>query len=933
MSFSAKIRRSPIPFDRPAGADAVAPFAALPPETRSVLEGTAGCSPYLRGLMAREEAWLVEALSADPATVLPAVYDTLRPMALSELKLGLRRAKGRVALFAGLADLAGVWSLEDVTGALTEFADLSVDLAMKAVLANEFRRGKFPGQTEDDLETAGGMVALAMGKMGAAELNYSSDIDLICLFDESRYAADDFLDARAGFIKATRRMSALLSDITGDGYVWRTDLRLRPDPSVTPVCLSMEAAERYYESVGRTWERAAHIKARPCAGDIGAGDAYLERLRPFIWRRHLDFAAIQDAHDMRLKIKEHKGLHETGALEGRDLKLGPGGIREIEFFTQTRQIIAGGRDPSLRLRGTVPALAKLAETGWIPEALARDFTDNYRALRELEHRVQMVADARTHRLPTSSEGFDRIARMCGEGDTHRFRSAIEDRLHAVRDSAEGFFAPGVTDAETEAAVEEPEIVARWRHYPALRSSRAQQIFERLKPDLLSRLNAAPRPDEALAAFDGFLSGLPAGVQLFSMFEANPNLRALIVDIASTAPALASYLSRNSRVLDAVIGGSFFEAWPGRLDLAADLGRRLGEVQDYESQLDLARRWHKEWHFRIGVHHLRGIVDAAEAGRQYADLAEAVLAALFPAVVETFSVRHGPPPGRGGVALGMGSLGAGWINSRSDLDLIIIYDANGAEASDGPSSLPVATYYARLTKAILTALTAPTAEGRLYEVDMRLRPSGKQGPVATSLSAFDSYQHEQAWTWEHLALTRARPIAGNGEVAAGIDKVRLSVIERPSNPAKVLSDVRDMRARLAEAKGQQGPLDVKRGPGGMQDIELVAQAGALLAGAHARRTAPQLHAAARYGWLRREESDALTATYRLERSVQSVGRLLVDGPLDPETLGQGAREVMARETGHVDLGELIGELAQRRADAAKIIDSVLDRIPATSGVTA
>ncbi|RYH10183.1 glutamine-synthetase adenylyltransferase [Tropicimonas sp. IMCC6043] len=932
MSFAAAITRTPIAFDQEAGAGALAPFGDLPPETREVLAGAAGCSSHLRALMERESDWLGEALTCDPATVLPAEMDALRARPLSEMKSALRRSKGRVALFAGLADLAGVWSLEEVTGALTDFADLSVDLAMKSVLSREFERGRFPGQTQDDLPQAGGMVALAMGKLGAHELNYSSDIDLILLFDESRYAGADFDEARAGFVKATRRMTALLSENTGEGYVWRTDLRLRPDPSVTPVCLSMEAAERYYESVGRTWERAAHIKARPCAGDLAAGATYLERLRPFIWRRHLDFAAIQDAHDMRLRIKEHKGLHETRSLEGRDLKLGPGGIREIEFFTQTRQIIAGGRDASLRLRGTVPALARLAETGWIPSELARRFTGHYRFLREIEHRVQMVADARTHHLPNSPDGFDRIARMCGEPDTDAFRDSIAERLRDVRETAEGFFAPGLRGAQTGAAVAEPEVVARWRHYPALRSSRAQEIFERLKPDLLARLAAAPRPDEALTAFDGFLSGLPAGVQLFSMFQANPNLRALIVDIASTAPALASYLSRNSSVLDAVIGGSFFSPWPGKVTLTLDLARQFEESADYEEQLDIARSWLKEWHFRVGVHLLRGITDAAEAGRQYADLAEAVLAALLPVVSAQFARRHGPPPGRGGVAVAMGSLGAGWINSRSDLDLIVIYDSGDAEASDGPRPLPVATYFARLTKAMLTALTAPTAEGRLYEVDMRLRPSGKQGPVATSLSAFENYQRTEAWTWEHLALTRARPVAGSLSLREEVEAVRLAVLEQDRDAGKVLEDVRDMRRRLAEAKGRQGVLDVKRGPGGVQDIELIAQAGALLTRAHARRTAPQLAAAARAGWLKPEESERLTAAYRLARAVLSVGRLLVDGPLDPDTLGQGACEVLARETGFTDLDALLDELERRRADATGIIDALLERPFAAAGTT-
>lgn len=919
MSFTSAIRRVPIAFDPDAGAEAADRFAGLAPEVREVLAGAAGCSPYLRGLMLREAAWLEEAFGQPPAEVLPGLTPPLLSLPVSGLGPALRQAKGRVALFAGLADLAGVWALHEVTAALTDFADLSTDLVLKALVGAEINRGKLPGLTEDDIPTAGGMVALAMGKMGAGELNYSSDIDLICLFDETRLDPADFQEVRAGFIRVTRRLSKLLSEKTGDGYVWRTDLRLRPDPSVTPVCLSMEAAERYYESVGRTWERAAHIKARPAAGDLAAGAAYLERLGPFIWRRHLDFAAIQDAHDMRLKIRDHKGLHETGALEGRDLKLAPGGIREIEFFTQTRQIIAGGRDPSLRVRGTVDGLARLAAAGWIPDTLSDELAAHYAKLREWEHRVQMVSDARTHALPTSDEGFDRMARMCGEGDTKAFRTEIRQTLQDVTGAAEQFFVPALEAHPAQKAADEPEIVSRWRHYPALRSDRAFAIFERLKPDLLARLSAADRPEEALAAFDGFLSGLPAGVQLFSMFEANPQLRALIVDIAATAPALARYLSRNAGVLDAVIGGDFFAEWPGKAALVADLTRALTAADDYEARLDTARRWAKEWHFRVGVHHLRGLTDAAEAGRQYAGLAEAVIAALLPVVVDSFAAKHGAPPGQGAMVLGMGSLGAGWLNARSDLDLIVIYAAPGDAESDGPRPLATRPYYARLTQALLTAVTAPTAEGKLYEVDMRLRPSGKQGPVATSLASFDNYQRNEAWTWEHLALTRARAVAGPPDLCAAVEAVRAGVLSGPKDAAKIRSDVAEMRTRLSEAKPQSGPMDVKNGAGGLLDIEIVAQAGALLAGSSLRRTPAQLAAAGRAEVFPQEAAEELAAAYRLARAVQSAARLLHEGPLDADGLGQGARDMLARATGLADPDDIMSVLAAHRGRAAEIID--------------
>jgi len=813
MTFAARLTRCPIPFDAQAGQEARAQFADLPPEIGALIAGTAGCSPYLRGLLTREENWIRAALQDRPEAALDAELLALDPVPTDALAEALRRAKRRIALLAALADLGGVWAQEDVTGALTRLADRAVDLSLKRLVADEIRRHKIPGARAPDADTAAGMVALALGKMGAGELNYSSDIDLICLYDETRF--DDAAaaqEARAAFIRVTRKMTALLSDLTPGGYVFRTDLRLRPDASVTPVCLSMAAAESYYESVGRTWERAAYIKARPCGGDLAAGARFLTTLTPFVWRKHLDFVAIQDAHDMRLRIRAHKGLAGPIALEGHDMKLGRGGIREIEFFTQTRQLIAGGRDPALRVRGTVEGLTRLIAAGWVPADDGQDLATQYRAHREIEHRVQMVQDAQTHLLPANPEGFDRIARMCGEGDTDRFRSLLRGRLERVDALTEGFFAP---DDGAEAPPLDPEsakVAEGWSNYPALRSSRAVQIFDRLRPVILQRLTQAANTPEALRAFDGFLAGLPAGVQLFALFEANPSLIDLIVDICATAPQLAVYLSRNAGVLDAVLGGGFFAPWPGAGALRAELSQALDGIDDYERKLDAARRWTKEWHFRVGVHHLRGLIDAFEAGKQYADLAEAVVASVWPACVADFAAKHGAPPGRGAMVLGMGSLGAGRLNAASDLDLIVIYDADGAEASDGRRPLAVRHYYARLTQALVTALTAPMAEGRLYEVDMRLRPSGRQGPVAPSWAAFRDHQQTAAWTWEHLALTRARPIAGEASLGEDIEAFRRSLLAAKGQGGAVRRDVADMRARLGAAKPGQGAWEAKLGPG-------------------------------------------------------------------------------------------------------------------------
>lgn len=923
MSFAARLTRCPIPHEPARTADVAARFAALAPELRALLEGAAGCSPFLAGLMEKEADWLESALAGAPEAALEAELARLdTPEGAEALASDLRRAKRRLALLAGLADLGGVWPLEAVTGALTRLADRAVDLALRTLAAAEIRRGKLPGATGADAATAAGIVAIAMGKMGAGELNYSSDIDLICLFDDARHEGGDLHEARACLIRVVRKMAALLSDMTAEGYVFRTDLRLRPDASVTPVCISVTAAEQYYEAQGRTWERAAYIKARAAAGDIAAGERFLAALTPFVWRRHLDFAAIQDAHDMRLRIRDHRGLHGPVALEGHDMKLGQGGIREIEFFTQTRQLIAGGRDPGLRQRGTLAALAALAHKGWVPAADAEELAALYRAHREVEHRVQMVGDAQTHALPLTPEGFDRIARMCGEGDTARFRAELRARLARVAELTEGFFAPGEARAGPEMDEATRAVVDGWRAYPALRSQRAVAIFKRVEPEILGRLARAANPAEALRQFDGFLAGLPAGVQLFSLFDANPQLIDLIVDICATAPGLAQYLSHNSAVLDAVIGGDFFAEWPGSGTLAAELSARLDALGDYEARLNAARVWAREWHFRIGVHHLRGLIDASVAGREYAGLAGAVLAGLWPVVVAEFSRKHGAPPGRGAAVLGMGSLGAERLNAASDLDLIVIYDAAGQEASEGPRPLASRAYYARLTQALVTALTAPMADGRLYEVDMRLRPSGRQGPVATSVDAFRDYQMTEAWTWEHLALTRARPVAGDPALGAEVEAIRLEVLAAKGSDPRVLPDVAEMRARIFAAKAPDGEWEAKTGPGRLQDIELLAQSCALRTAAPARRVEPQLRAGLRAGLLGPGEEAALQEAYRFLWRLQAGGRLLTQRPLDMEAIGEGGRAFLLRETAMSDIAALRSQLAARTAQAAGIIDRAL-----------
>ncbi|MEM1374037.1 MAG: glutamine-synthetase adenylyltransferase [Pseudomonadota bacterium] len=894
MTLSSRITRVPAAFDPDRGREVAAAYGAAG-ALSDLLTGAGGSSPYLHRLLLAHRDW-AEAAFDDPEAALRGLLTPTH----------LRRDKARLALLTGLCDLGGVWSLEEVTGALTDFADAALARALDDALAPMIRAGKLQPNPQ--------LFTLAMGKMGARELNYSSDIDLICLFDDA--GIDDPGTHRSHLVRAARTAMKRLSDVTDQGYVFRTDLRLRPDAAVTPIVLSSSAAEAYYESVGRTWERAAHIKARVAAGDAEAGARYLRALSPFIWRRHLDFAAIEDAHAMLTKIREHKGLHGAITLPGHDMKLGRGGIREIEFFAQTRQLIAGGRDAGLRAPSTRAALQALTGAGWVKEETRQALDAAYASHREVEHRLQMLRDAQTHSLPHADDGLDRLAAFMGLE-----RAALDRRLTDTLETAhaltEPFFSP--TPAADPVPAFGAEITGRWQSYPALRSDRAVRLFDRIGPRIMERLSRADDPERALRHFDAFLSGLPAGVQVFSLFEANPELVDLLADIAAVAPALAEYLGRNAQVFDAVLDGSFFQDWPGCAALTQRLGARLAALGDYELKLDEARVWMKEWHFRVGVHLLRGLATPEEAGRHYADLAEATLAALYPVVAQNFAARHGPAPGQGAAVVAMGSLGAGRLHAASDLDLLVIYDARGVEASEGPKPLPTRPCYARLTQALITALSAPTARGKLYEVDMRLRPSGRNGPLATALAAFEAYQTDEAWTWEHLALTRARVVAGEAAVGGEVERVRCDVIAQPRDRAKVAADVADMRRRIFEARPGEGGLAAKDGPGRLQDLELFAQTVALLAGSDTREMNAQLTAGGEAG---------LIPAADLFWNVRAITRLVLK-PGSPTNVlsGAGQARLLLRDTELATLDALTDRLARDGREAA---EHVARRLAAWAG---
>ncbi len=840
----------------------------------------------------------------------------------SSVETALRRAKQKVALIVALADLAGAWSVDEVTGSLSRFADQAIGHALAFLLRRAAGREEL---ALPDLEAPAegcGYCVLALGKLGAGELNYSSDVDLIAIFDAERAPYTGSRGCQDFFVRLTRDLVRLLSERTAQGYVFRTDLRLRPDPAAMPLAISINAAETYYESLGQNWERAAMIKARPIAGDPALGREVMAILRPFVWRRNLDFWAIQDIHSIKRQINAQRGGGEVAIL-GHNVKLGRGGIREIEFFAQTQQLIYGGRAPALRQPRTVDALAALVAAGRLEEETAKQLSAAYRYLRRVEHRLQMVADQQTHQLPSDPRQFDALAAFLGYDEPEAFRREllahlrrVEEHYAALFEEAPALSGPGnlvftgnEPDPDTVATLESMgfsegdqviHLVSGWHHgrYRATRSKRSREILTEIMPTLLDSLAATAQPDQALRRFDTFLQGLPAGVQLFSMLHANPGLLRLLAGIMGSAPALAEQLSRRPGLLDAVLSPDFREPLPGAEVLEPQLELALRDARDFQDVLELSRRWANDRKFQVGVHLLDRISDADDCAAALTAIAETTMKGLFPAVRAEFEAAHGSLPGDGLAVIALGKLGGREMTVTSDLDLVFLYDAPGDSASsDGAKPLPPSVYYARLAQRFINALSAPTGEGRLYEIDMRLRPSGNAGPIATTLPGFVKYQRDQAWTWEHMALTRARTIIGVPDFAGRVQAAISELLAGERDPEKLVRDIADMRARVAREHRAGGLWDVKQRPGGLVDLEFLVQYWQLRHG-HAHPevldpvTSTALHKLAETGVLDADRAAALDDAARLLRHLQAVLRLTVGQDFDEAQAPEGLKVRLA-----------------------------------------
>ncbi|MGV3579714.1 bifunctional [glutamine synthetase] adenylyltransferase/[glutamine synthetase]-adenylyl-L-tyrosine phosphorylase [Brevundimonas sp.] len=900
-------------------------------------------SPYLFGLARRWPDMLRAVLEEGPQARLDVVIASTIALTggADDMRSPLRRLKAELHLLTALADLGGLWDLDQVTGALSRFADVASRAALSAVAEDLRRRGKLLTAADDTRGPIPGLFGLAMGKHGANELNYSSDIDVSFFFDPDRLAPvlAEGTEAQGTMNRVAQGFASLLTERTADGYVFRVDLRLRPDPSSTPPVVAVPMALDYYEGVGQNWERAAFIKARAICGDFDAARDFLKELVPFIWRRSLDYQAVLDIQSIKRQIHVHKtgeGLEAAGA----NLKLGRGGIREIEFYAQTQQLILGGRDPSLRSSRTIDALNALVAKGHLPAEVAAELTAFYVELRGLEHRVQMLEDEQTHILPADPARRAAVAALSGEGDLAAFDKGVETiligvnrRYGALFEGEEELSSPfgslvftGVdNDPETLATLtrmgfSDPGAVAdtirSWHHgrIPATRSARGRELFTRLAPRLLTALARTGAPDAAFKRFSVFFGGLSAGVQVQALFLNQPELFERIVGVMAFAPRLARTLGRYPAALDSMLDARFETELGVNTGLFDQMAEEAQAAGDFEGAMNAVRRLHREQAFRIGMQTLTGRVGPEAAGKGFTNLADAVMRTLAAAAL-TETERLGGAMDGAVAVIALGKAGSGEMTAGSDLDLMTVYGATPGAASATKGWSPD-TFYVRFTQRLISALSAHTGEGGLYEVDMRLRPSGSKGPVSVPLSGFDAYYSDEAATWEFMALSRAR-VAWASDPAFG-DRVTAAIeaaLRRPRPGVDTAAEVRAMRDLMDRERPAKGFWDLKLIPGGLVDAEFVGQFHQL---EKARKGEPlsvsvldQL-----------ADDPALLDTWVLHQALAQLLACAFDDKGDPEAESETFRARLAQAAGEKDFDALRRRLEITRKAARDAFEKAL-----------
>ena len=929
----------PIAHDRDAGVRVLevvkAVDASLTPAEETLLLNVAGCSPYLARLITKSNEDVLVLLRQPLSQTLPDVLQAAQA-AVSEAnadtqRMILRRAKNKAALATALADLRSQMSVLDVARTHSEFADAMIDIAFRAACSSG---GIDPAKMS-------GIAIIAMGKHGGFEVNYSSDIDVIVVFDAGAMPTALRDEGARHAASITKTMIDLLHRQTADGYVYRMDLRLRPDPGVSPVAVSFAAAEAYYESFGQNWERMAFIRARACGGDLRLGQQFLKTLRPFVWRRYLDFASIDDVKAIKRQIHSSKGGHDVG-FEGHDLKVGRGGIREVEFFAQTQQIILGGKDERLRVANTVEALEALLDAGQISAAQKDRMIDAYGVLRFLEHRIQMLNDEQTHKIPNSEEQIARLCAFCGFADVDEFQSRVMETLNLVRTDYDALFSAGADDdAATPSDVagsqiagslvftgveddadtigtlaslgfQRPEDVsARIRLWHtgvirATRNERARVLLTKLVNPLLAALAKASAPDDAFFSFDKFVSDLPAGVQVFSLLLNKPDVFDALIKIMTLSPYLGREFSRHTKYVELLIE----DQWSQPIEpLCAPLTApdQDSADMDYGLALEEIRQRVSEAHFLICAQLVTGLISPAQAQGHFTQAADHCLHEVQRAARAEMENQYGVLVGSLGI-IAFGRLGAREMTAASDVDLVFVYDCAEDAYSSGPKSISASEYFGKLVRRIITGLSAPSRDGVLYEVDMQLRPTGRSGPAAVSLAAFQTYYENDAWTWEEMALCRARVSFADDAFRHRLETEITTILERTRDSQELVNDVNHMRARLQEEKPAQSVWDLKNTVGGLTDIIFICQflnlANSAKIGPAPVETRGAIEWFVEHGLLEKVDSTLLLEAYERYNAVIHVNRAATGTNVQLRSMGEILRSRLCQllEVSTIELAE-------------------------------
>lgn len=743
-------------------------------------------------------------------------------------------------------DVQGLDSVEDTLAGSSRIAEQALAVALQAVSGVVRARH---GEVRDAAGELQSLVVFGLGKLGGYELNFSSDIDLIYAF--AGHGISDGprpLDAEDYFIRIGQRLAQLLGDVTADGFCHRVDLRLRPFGASGRLALSFAAMEQYYQHEGRDWERYAWIKSRPVAGDLAAGERLLASLRPFVYRRYLDYTALDGLREMKSMIDAEVQRREMA----ENLKLGPGGIREIEFLVQAMQLIRAGREPGLRQQSLLAALSSLGAAGHLPAETVQQLADAYRFLRRLENRVQMVADQQTHALPENPLSRLRIARALDFADTaalmlrldgHRsvvalaFAGLLQARRRKLEASVVARYwqgLPGNGDgsvladagfAEAEALHSRLRDFARSPAVAAL-TERARQRLDHVLPALIEASAQSSAPDAALPRGLALMQAIARRTSYLALLDEQPAALARLVDVTARSSLLSERLAAHPLLLDELLDSRAAGALPDAELIHAQVADQIAAQRtlDVESALVALNELRQSLSFRIALATLAQRQPALAGARQLAELADGLLQAVLSLTRRELAAAHGTMPGAGFAVIAYGSVGGRELGFDSDLDLVFLHDARGDEISDGPRPLEVPRYFARLAQKLVGLLGTVTAAGRLYEVDVRLRPDGAKGVLVSSLQSFSQYQQSRAWTWEQQALVRARALAGDAALCARFEQVRCEVLTRERDPQSLQADVIAMRRRMRDELDRSNGVsfDLKQGEGGLVDLEFLMQ---------------------------------------------------------------------------------------------------------------